>query len=139
MNVFISYSDADRELAEDLKEALTDHGLDVWLVYHEVMPGDNWLHKVGNALENADAIVALISKHSMHDRDVGREISYAIPGDKFKNKLIPIYLDPPDQIEYEELPWVLKNINHLQLSEYPDRKAAFDDVADRLLGEENLA
>ena len=61
MKVFISHTAADADLARELAEQLAEQGYDVWRPEVDVLPGDNIWLKTGEALEQSNAMVVLMS------------------------------------------------------------------------------
>jgi hypothetical protein len=108
MNIFISHSAADNDLAEELRAALKKHAalvkddIKVWSE-EQLLPGDNWALKSGKALQNADAFVVLLSPHSINSDSVRREIDFALSEPQFRDRLIPVVVKPTD-----EIPWILR-------------------------------
>ncbi len=64
MKVFLSYSAEDREVAKDLATQLANAGLETWDPAEALFPGDNWALRIGKALEEADAMIVLVSPKS---------------------------------------------------------------------------
>ncbi len=48
-------------IARQLAHRLSDAGLKVWIPEDEILPGDNWAKKVGQALEESDLMVVLVT------------------------------------------------------------------------------
>ena len=71
--LFLSHSSKDKtfvfQLATDLKEA----GHQVWLDDAEIHVGDSIIDKIGDGIENSDAVVLVLSKHSVASEWVARE------------------------------------------------------------------
>ena len=65
MRLFLSYASKDRRIAEDVYLALVGDGHDVFYDQPSLMPGENFERRIRAALENPDAIVFLISPHSV--------------------------------------------------------------------------
>lgn len=136
MKIFISYSFADQDLAEGLAQTLKSYGLQAWRQDADIMPGDNWAEKYGQALENADAMVVIVSRASEQDSNLIRDISFAISEKQFKNRLIPLYSDRPSKMNTNALPWPLKKMSAVVLPDYSSRQEAFDTVAQMLKSKE---
>ena len=102
MSAFISYAAADRAWARQFCRHLEALGVDAWLDTDELFPGDNWHRAIGNALERSDALLVLVSPISVHSESVQREIEFALGSEKFEHRIIPIILEPTD-----EMPWIL--------------------------------
>jgi len=96
---FISYKTGgddqefvDKHLLPFLKEKKIDH----WLDRERLTTGDIWNNEIDVAIENAPAILLVISERSMKSQFVTYEWCYAM----FKNvKIIPILLQPLTHIE----------------------------------------
>ncbi len=58
--VFISYHQRDSKLAEELRAALEQVGVSVWMDKSDVKPGENWRTAVMDAVRSADLILALV-------------------------------------------------------------------------------
>ena len=71
--IFLSYSSADRDIAVDLREALTAKGHLVRYDVTDVVPGDDWRRVLTEGLQQSDATVALISTKTLsylrHERN----------------------------------------------------------------------
>lgn len=132
MNVFISYAAADRELVEDLSETLKRHGLQVWRQDMDIMPGENWAVKYGEALRNADAMVVVVSEASARSSQLINDISFAISEIQFKDRLIPLYCDRPSNMDTSDLPWPLKKMMGVEVPAFSTRVEAFEAVAEQL-------
>jgi hypothetical protein len=108
-SVFISYAHADEGAARKIGSALSRSGLKVWSD-QEVMPGDNWSLKIGEALDHAKAMVVLISPDAMKSEGVRREIQFALASPNYAGRLIPVVVRPT-----KEMPWILRRIQHVRL------------------------
>ncbi len=111
MNVFISYSHSDEEWANELREQLRGvgtHKILVWDPVSEISPGENWALKYGRALEQADAVIVLLSPDSVKSDWVRREIEYVLGSPKFRDRLIPVMVKPT-----KEVPWFLHTLSFI--------------------------
>lgn len=102
MKVFLSYALDDKDVARDLAKRLSNEGLDVWFDEWQLQPGDNWSKQVGRALDQADAMVVLVTPEAMKSKGVRGEIEYALMTPRFEGTLIPVVLKPSD-----DMPWIL--------------------------------
>ena len=103
MKIFLSYSSEDRVIAERLALQLKKGGLDIWDPAEALFPGDNWALHIGNALQESDAMVVLVSPHSMKSQWVRQEFEFAMGSDRYKGRLIPVLVKPT-----KDMPWILK-------------------------------
>ena len=71
--VFLSYSQSDREQAQELAYALTRNGISIVAADSELGPGSRWRGHVEEALHDADAIVVVVGK-SDTDSDILRAV-----------------------------------------------------------------
>ena len=129
MNVFISYAQPDQDLAETAAKVLGEAGLDVWLDVWEVFPGDNRAAALAEALQAADAMVMLVTPHSVESNMVQSELSYALGKKSFKGRLVPVYAA---EMEGSKVPWILKEIEGIDLAAYARTQEAFREVAARI-------
>ena len=132
MKVFISYADTDREVAQRVSQSLKADGLSVWSDEDEVFPGDNWAAKVAQGVEEADAIVALLTPKSLHSRSVRSDINYALGKKSLKGKLIPVWLSGEDSTQQESFPWILRHLPMIQLPDNEQDEEGFKRIANAL-------
>ena len=110
MKFFVSYAHADRGFAERLATTLEDAGQSVW-TNREILPGDNWAVMIAKALDEAEAMVAVVSPEAMTSDFVSREWDYALGQEKFENRLIPVEVRPtPGK------PWIFNRLKTLRAS-----------------------
>ena len=116
MKVFISHSEETQPLFRSVLQALKKEGLDVWDDDYDIYPGDNWAKVTGEALEQADAMVVLLTPEALDSKIVRREISYALVGQKFENRLIPVLVG----VDYERARKKVPIINYLKTITMPE-------------------
>ncbi|MGC2112420.1 MAG: toll/interleukin-1 receptor domain-containing protein [Candidatus Korobacteraceae bacterium] len=123
MQVFLSYAHPDEALAEALAADLKKRGLSVWSHDAELLPGDNvWLRN-GEALENSEAMVVLVSPESMRSEWVRREIEYALGDQKYEGKLFPVQVKPTPS-----MPWILREFKIF------DARQGFTKIGEAIAG-----
>jgi hypothetical protein len=115
MKVFISYSQADQAIAKDLVSLLAAAGVRAWDAESELTPGDNWAMRIGQALEESDAMIVLLSPDSVKSEWVRREIEYALSSPNYRDRLIPVIVRPTRKI-----PWILRDLSLVDLHADPD-------------------
>ena len=120
MKVFISHAPKDEFLAKRITNALMENDFDVWNADTEILPGDNWAEKLSAALEESDAMVALISPESMQSGWVRREIEFALGKESYNQRLIPVLLEPEKNFQEGSIPWILKHLKVIQIAD-PDQ------------------
>lgn len=66
--VFIAYTMEDLGTAERLFESFLALDYAPWLDRRKLLPGQNWPHRIQEAIENADFFVPCFSRNSVHKR-----------------------------------------------------------------------
>lgn len=131
MKVFISHSHADAPLAAKLSEGLERSGLDVWDPVRNVLPGDNWAAEVARALEESQAMVVLLTPHSINSPYVRREMEYALGSRNYSNRLIPVVVEGTANLPKGQVPWIVRQMPSFQLDR---RGTAVQPIADAIRG-----
>jgi len=131
VKVFISHSCQDEVLARRVADGLRKRGLDVW-DDRDVFPGDNWARKLSKALEQAQAMVVLITPDALRSDWVRREIEYALGKEKFSGRLIPVVVGPLENIPKDEIPWILWRLNVINLTNPEKEQDAVEQIAKAL-------
>jgi hypothetical protein len=126
LRIFIAYASEDRGSAERLFKQLTAHGFAAWLDRRKLLPGQDWPHRIEDAIESSDFLIACFSAKSIRKRGgFQKEIRLALEcanhmplDDVF---LIPVRLDDcrvPTRIQRET--------QYVDL--FPDWRAGFERV-----------
>lgn len=114
MSVFLSYDSRDSRFAEQLLSRLVAEKFDVWDPARELYPGSNWLLEAGRALERADAVIFLISKHSVDTPALRHEVQYAISNLRFKDRVVPVILSRG----MKNIPWILEKMSVIDATDH---------------------
>jgi hypothetical protein len=114
MQVFLSYSHADKSFAERLASELSKQGYDVWDPEVEMSPGDKWVEQIGQALKRSKAMVVLLSPDSVKSELVRRDIEYALSNLNYAGRVFPVLVRPT-----EDFPWILHNFQILRAHNNP--------------------
>ena len=122
MKVFLSYSLFDKNVAKDISSRLEKEGHSI-LHPIKVKEGDNYITKINDELENAEAFIIVLSNSAKESTRVQREISSIIFGELSKRNRIVI----PVIIDNVELPQYLANYL------YVDLIADFENGIDRIV------
>ena len=114
LKVFISYSTQDRSTIRSLGGMLIKDGIDVWLDYQNILPGEQWDIAIEKAISSSDAVIVCLSNNSMtREGYVQREFRYALDLAFEKPEgtiyIIPVRLDECD------LPRQLRQYHYLDL------------------------
>lgn len=75
--IFLSYAQGDRPVAEKVATALTRVGLRVWFDTWELAPGDSIAARIEEAVSSSDLLLVLLSRRSVESRWVRTELSAA--------------------------------------------------------------
>jgi hypothetical protein len=119
--VFISAAAKDAPAARELADRLNAEGVDAWS-QELLLPGANVQAEVGRALEQADAVVVLVSPAAMKSPWVRREIQFALGHEKLEGRLIPVLVK---QTPSDDIPWILRTLQWV--------KGGADDVTGHVL------
>jgi hypothetical protein len=61
MKVFLSYSTLDKKLAAQIKEALEDYGLAVFMAHEDIQPSAEWVETIIAELEACDVFIPILT------------------------------------------------------------------------------
>ncbi|MCB1800511.1 MAG: toll/interleukin-1 receptor domain-containing protein [Gammaproteobacteria bacterium] len=75
--VFISYSRVDLAIAQRLRDYLNDTGLQAFLDVHDIVKGEPWQARLRGLIEQADAVIFLISPDSVASQICEWEVNEA--------------------------------------------------------------
>lgn len=75
--VFVSYSRKDADFVGELRPAIENAGIPVWVDRDCLVGGVEWIESLADAMDNCIAVVLVISPDSVKSRWVRKEISFA--------------------------------------------------------------
>ncbi len=75
--LFVSHCSADRALAEPLCAALESAGAACWIAPRDIPPGATWAAAIVRAIEDASALLLLLTQRSNASSQVAREVACA--------------------------------------------------------------
>lgn len=119
MQVFISHSRKDRELALRLTRQLKDVGIDVWNFYDEVLPGDNWAEEMGRGLQSSDVMIVLFPQSADENPYLQQEVQFALTSGNYRGRVIPVLRGAKDRQKRTDVPWVLHRLEAVNLGDSP--------------------
>ncbi len=107
MQVFISYSSADRHLARKVAEVFRARGLQVWIDEGALAPGDPLASSIARALGQVDAFVVILTCNSANSSWVKSELNQAIVHMRKRDiSVIPLrFDDSPIPELVDDLKW----------------------------------
>lgn len=91
MHVFLSHAKHDERATRAVCNALEAANIPVWVSLRDIPPGANWDESIEAALEQAVAVVLVVSPSSVLSRYVRTEVEWAI---RHQKTVIPIVLKP---------------------------------------------
>ena len=111
LRIFLSYDRSDSVLARQLAAMLSGVGYDVF-------PGEDWPKTIQEALKRANAMVVLVSEHSMKSPWVFKEVNYALGSKNYSRRVVPVFVEGSP-----EVPWILRKFKSVRLLTDVDRTA----------------
>ena len=99
-NVFISYSAADKHIADTVVEGLEGHGIRCWVAPRDILPGGEYGEQIIEGISECQVMVLIFSKHSNSSEQVVREVERAVHAQKI---IIPFRIEnyqPTGSMEY---------------------------------------
>lgn len=99
-DVFISYSQPDRDCANELTGHLEANGFSVWIAPRDVAPAAEWAAEIIDAIADAKVMVLVFSSSSNISPQVRREVERAVHKDL---RILPFRIEdvlPSRSLEY---------------------------------------
>lgn len=84
---FISYSRKDQDLVRRLHDALAQRGRAPWVDWQGILPTEEWMRKIRDAIDAGTAFVFILSPDSVASRVCADEVDHAVTQRK---RLIPV-------------------------------------------------
>ena len=110
-SIFISYSHADKPLAQALAKALEAKGIKVWIDERELRVGDSIIERVATAVAQTDFFIALVSESSRESRWCKKELHLAITGELGREGVQVL----PLRVGDVEMPDTLRDVLYLDV------------------------
>jgi predicted ATPase/Tfp pilus assembly protein PilF len=110
--LFISYARKDLERVLVWVERLEAAGLSLWIDREGIEGGASWRERVVAGLEGCRAVLLMVSASSVASEQVTREIALA---SEDKKEILPLYLEPLEQIGNRSLRFLLAGIHYISL------------------------
>ena len=76
--VFISYSQPDRDCAFEMVARLEAQGISCWIAPRDIAPSADWAAEIMDAISSARSMILIFSTHSNHSPQVRREVERAV-------------------------------------------------------------
>lgn len=117
MPVFISYSHADKNFVDQLAVNLVDARVSVWLDRWELNVGDSLIEKIQDGLQDASALLVVLSKASLESQWCKKELSSGLMRELEERKVVVL----PVLLEDCTIPLLLRD------KVYADFRSNFDE------------
>ena len=80
-DVFVSYSNKDKPVADAIVAVLENKGIRCWVAPRDITPGSSWGQAIINAIESSRFMVIILSGNSNRSKQVVREVERAVAND----------------------------------------------------------
>jgi TIR domain len=77
-DVFVSYSQSDRDAALELVSSVESHGIECWVAPRDITPAADWAEEIINAITGARVMVLVFSVSANASPQVRREVERAV-------------------------------------------------------------
>lgn len=114
--IFLSYARTDREMAEQITAKLSADDYSIWWD-KRILPGENFNERIGDAIDQASAVLVLWSEHSIKSPWVRWEASRGLK----LGKLVPVAM--PD-LDLDDIRPPFNELDTLRLDDKSDLSAA---------------
>jgi TolB-like protein len=113
-DIFISYSNFDKDKATRLAQRLRDTGFLVWMDDTNLATASKWSSEIVRAIEECKVFIILLSANSFGSHNVIKELSLASEG---KKHIIPVELEDTIDLTHE-VKYQLAGIQRASYKEY---------------------
>jgi len=101
MTIFLSYSRSDAQKADSWLANLEYYGYRIWIDRVNIPGGQQWMKTIVRSIQEAQAVLLLLSPNSVRSDNVRREIDIAV---QYKKRIIPLELQTtriPEEFLYQ--------------------------------------
>ncbi len=105
-HVFLSYSRRDAAFTRLLHDELTSRGRKTWADWEGIPPSDKWMARIHSAIDEAEAVLFIISPESLVSPVCGEELDFSFNRNK---RVIPIlHREPTGDVRKDlaEINWI---------------------------------
>lgn len=132
MKVFITHSHGNRPLVRQVVKILKQAGLDVWDDEYDTYPSDNWAKETGEALEQSDAMVVLITPDALDSVIVHRDVGFALTNIQFAYRVIPVLVGVDLNVAKENFGWIMHYLNPVVVPVWDGQEKGIDQITHAL-------
>lgn len=121
--VFMSYAHEDAAQVEKLHQVLTAKGLQVWKDDEQLLPGENWEHKIEVALKEHEFVIVCLSANSVGKRGFFQVELKKAARKQAERSVSDVYIIPAKLSDYDttKLPAEINAIQYVDLSKDWDK------------------
>ncbi len=109
--VFISYSERDREAMEKIRNSLRRESLTVWTNTTDIQTGEDFQSAIDRGIEQTDNLVYLLSPDSVQSEYVRKELDYAV---SLQKRIIPVLVR---ETSVDEIPKALQGVQYIDITD----------------------
>ncbi|MGP1371939.1 MAG: TIR domain-containing protein [Almyronema sp.] len=124
--VFLSYGEADRAIAEQVRKALLRAGLTVWIDKADIKTAEDFQKAICRGIEKADNVIYLLSPASLKSTYCQQELAYART---YHKRLIPLLVRETD---LSQVPAELNTLQFIDFTQF-QQPEAFAIACDQLI------
>jgi len=139
MKVFITHSHGNRPLVRQVVKTLKQAGLDVWDDEYDTYPSDNWAKVTGEALEQSDALVVLITPDALDSVIVHRDVSFSLCNIQFEYRVIPVLIGVERSVAAENFGWIIRNLDLIIMPAWDGQEKSLEQITHALQALEAVA
>lgn len=125
--VFISHCEEDHAVALDVCHRIERRGVKCWIAPRDVVVGEDYLARIGDAIEGSAAFVVVLSRHTNRSRFVKVEAEFAFSDGM---TIFPVRIE---DVKIERGLRLLVSINHRVDAFGADRAARLEQFADAVV------
>jgi WD40 repeat protein len=126
VDVFISYSRADKPFVQRLHSALQSRQREVWIDWEDIEYAEDWWQKICAGIESADAFVFIITPNSARSKVCFDEVEHAV---KYNKRIIPVlHIDVTDPADKARMHPAVNRHNWLPFGVDDDFVTNFDTL-----------
>ena len=133
MKVFISHAYTDEPFVRKITTGLEEAGLDVWDATREILSEDTLTKSIAQALKESEAMVVLLTADALRSSWVRREIEYALGERNYRKRLVPVLVGNPEELPKENIPWILRHLPMIDMSEYDEEEKGIKQIVQAIL------
>ena len=137
MKVFITHSHGNRPLVRQIVKTLQQACLDVWDDEYDL--SENWAKATGEALEQSDAMVVLITPDALDSVIVHRDVGFALTNIQFEYRVIPVLVGVDPSVAVKRFSWIIRNLELVIIPDSDGHQEGFDQITHALQSLEAVA